>query len=157
MSSLSGSSSESTAGGLRPKSKTSATSVRKYATSTIGRSNQARDGNPLDRLSAILLDWNILDDVVTSNKKSYESDKNWQLDGEVEVLPEVYRTYDEYAEAWEPIMIKEIQDAIVSKFALTVDSALFGTFHCTVGGHRSPESPLQHLESTFNYDGASRR
>lgn len=91
-----------------------------------------------------------MDDVVDASVKSYESDRNWQLDGAVTVLPDVYRTYAEYAAAWEPIMIREIQDGIVSNFASTIESALTGTFHCTVATHRADDCPLQHLESTFS-------
>ena len=155
MSSLGGSSSESTStsSGLRPKGKPQVSNSLKNGKSAFSRSRHAGDGNPLDRLSEIILGWNILEDVANTTRKSFESDKNWQLDGAVDVLPDVYRSYNEYASAWEPIMIKEMQDAIVSKFASTIESALSGTLHSTVASHRSPDSTMQHLESSFNYDG----
>jgi hypothetical protein len=68
------------------------------------------------------------------------------------VLPDVYSSYSSYVEAWEPLMIREVQESLISKFSSLMSSTVSGTFHCTVVPDRGTEGETIHLECSFNND-----
>jgi hypothetical protein len=116
---------------------------------------------PLDRLSQHLLDWDILAAVGKVNPNKSVDVEYEQPPPEVsDKLPDVYRTYEDYINAWEPMMIKDIQDSIVSRFSTNADAALAGQLVCTAGGNRTEgggKVPLTALECTFSLGSANRK
>jgi hypothetical protein len=113
---------------------------------------------PLDRLSQRLLDWELLNEFNKgTGLKSVDIEYEQPLPDAPPKLPDVYRTYDEYISAWEPMMIKDMQDSIVSKFSSNLESSAAGKLVCTVGGSRGEDIALTTLECTFFIDNANRK
>ena len=84
--------------------------------------------------------------------KSFDWLRDQNSSETVSVLPDVYDSYEAYVEAWEPLMIKEVQDSLVSKFTSLISTTVSGTFHCTVLPDRGVDTPNMHLECSFNHD-----
>ena len=149
----SGSGGESSSSSLRP----SAGSSEARRSQKFGQNKRARNGlqhgNPLDKLCEQILRWNILEDVGGNIcPKSFDYVQDHSTSSPVKVLPDVYDSYVAYVEAWEPLMIREVQDSLVSKFPSLINATVSGTFHSTVVPDRGADSANLQLECTFNYD-----
>ena len=140
--------------GLRPKiSSNTATvggsKVQTHPTRTIHK--QQIKGNPLDRLCGYILNWKILEEISSRGDRAGNSSRGGQSrEQNFEPLPDVYSSYTQYVEAWEPLMIKEMQESIMSAFQGTSNTNLStGQFHCSVVDGKVVSS-LTHLEANFN-------
>lgn len=143
---------ESSSSSLRPSSGLEASRARKQGRNKRAR-NEFHNGNPLDKLCEHVLNWDILDDVSGNIcPKSFDYIQDHSEAIPVSVLPDVYDSYMTYVDAWEPLMIKEVQDSLVSKFPSLMNTTVSGTFHSTVVPDRGADSPNMQLECTFNYD-----
>jgi hypothetical protein len=107
------------------------------------------------------LDWDVLAAIGRGNPDKSVDVEYEQPPQEVsDKLPDVYRTYEDYIDAWEPMMIKDIQDSIVSRFSTNVDASLVGQLVCTAGGNRGEggdKVPLTALECTFSIGTINRK
>ena len=116
--------------GLRPKS--GGLKVRSGKPFQGGHS-VPRAGNPLDQLCCQLLNWNIME-YVSKSSTSSNRDRQMELipNCEVKMLPDVYESYEQYVEAWEPLMVKEIQESVASKLLSKIEASTnSGVFHCS--------------------------
>ena len=151
---------EANAVGLRPKASSEKISDRR----PVGKRNfllKSANVNPLLRLTERLLNWDFMHELVMNDSiKSIDADVDEQNNEELAPLPDIYETYEDYVEAWEPVMIKEIQDSTLSKFFGGVDSQLAGSVLCTVIENRSTTitttatvpSAVMSLECKFSFD-----
>lgn len=148
----SGSGGESSSSSLRPSGSGGDRRAPKSGRNQRSR-NGLQNGNPLDKLCKQILSWNILEDVSGNIcPKSFDYIQDHNTSSPVSVLPDVYDSYMAYVEAWEPLMIREVQDSLVSKFPSLMNTTVSGTFHSTVLPDRGADSPNIQLECTFNHD-----
>ncbi len=141
---------ESSSSSRRPKISVAGRTTR---VSGFSARNSASHGNPLGRLCDCILSWDIMDDACQNlSPKSFDWVRDHSTIEPVSVLPNVYLSYSSYVEAWEPLMIREVQESLISKFSSLMSSTVSGTFHCTVVPDRGTEGETIHLECSFNND-----
>lgn len=144
----SGSGGESSSSSLRPS-----TSLSSSRRANKRARNGLQNGNPLEKLCEQILNWNILEDVADNIcPKSFDYIQDHNISSPVSVLPDVYNSYMAYVDAWEPLMIREVQDSLISKFATLVNATVSGTFNSTIVPDRGADSPTLQLECAFNFD-----
>ena len=137
--------------GLRPKARISKKTTD--SVSTVSAQPQLQQystrpvscSNPLDRLCALLLGWQILDDV------GKERSSNSVFDSNYVPLPTCYETYQQYLRCWEPMLIEEIKAGILSNLPLsTKRQSKCGIAMVSVQGMSLPSSILINLNCVFN-------
>lgn len=137
--------------GLRPKAK-----INKKATDFISTNyaqSQSKQpamrsiscSNPLDKLCALLLGWQILDDVGKERSSISLCDSNYAP------LPTSYENFLQYLACWEPMLVEEIKAGILSNLPLsTKRQSKCGIAMVSVQGVSLPSSILINLSCVFN-------
>lgn len=85
--------------------------------------------NPLDRLSDLLLDWDMLGSYPSNDTSSSSAITSTSArDGKLVPLPLIYDSFQRYIEYWEPLLIQEIKAAAMTNFqAIPSKKVLTGT------------------------------
>jgi hypothetical protein len=110
------------------KSKNSSVNAPDKGNST---SNVLVNSNPLDRLCSRLLSWKFVQDA--SKAVQSRADRSFDhviLPEGIQVLPNVYKSFEDYASAWEPLMIEEMKESILSHFRIPKEPSI--PFHTNV-------------------------
>eukprot|EP01036_Dinobryon_divergens_P030769 gene30770-40065_t len=79
--------------------------------------------NPLERLCKLLLPWKILD---LSSKENVLADSSGEVECTFNHIPILFQTYQQYVDAFEPLMIEEMKAGILSN----LKSGEAQTSHC---------------------------
>ncbi len=104
--------------GLRPKSKKTDSTAPK-PTPSVGKSLRATSVNPLDRLCDLLLPWNMLDQYAQEKKRS-KGVCNTPKD---HLIPDSFKTAEDYVSVWEPLVVDEIKANILSNLSANLRGA----------------------------------
>jgi hypothetical protein len=114
--------------------------------------------NPLERLAERLLDWNVLQEAaINASPKSVDDVYEHPPVTSLAKLPEVYKSFDEYVEAWEPPMIADMRSGVVSKFFTLVNESARGPVTCTASKVPVEGAAVLSLDCSFAFDGTSPR
>ena len=99
--------------------------------------------NPLERLCKLLLPWKILD----SSKEKVLSETSVEEEKNFNHIPILFQTYQQYTDAFEPLMIEEMKAGILSN----LKSGEVQTSHCQFSVLESfeKEGELTVLETDF--------
>ena len=102
-----------------------------------------QNANPLERLCKLLLPWKILD----SSKEKVLSETSVEEEKNFNHIPILFQTYQQYTDAFEPLMIEEMKAGILSN----LKSGEVQTSHCQFSVLESfeKEGELTVLETDF--------
>lgn len=90
--------------------------------------------NPLDRLCDLLLDWDVMADLAKPPTGKPSADENSALEPVGEQLPAFFSCFHEYISRWEPLVIEEMKENVLSNFrSKTIQGVKKGylQFSCT--------------------------
>jgi hypothetical protein len=89
------------------------------------------NSNPLDRLCSRLLSWKFVQDASKAVQSRTDRIFEYIMPTEgIQVLPNVYKSFEDYASAWEPHMIEEMKESILSHFRVPKEPSI--PFHTNV-------------------------
>jgi hypothetical protein len=132
---------------IRPKRKRnhlSAPSLSSRSTSSFVLSKpRALCNNPLDRLSELLLNWNILNE-------SGEQDQVEKLPS----VPDVFESYKQYISVWEPLFIHETKASIYSSLSLDEN---YGKCRAMPLNYEEKNTPVIKIQVNFGTESSNSR